>query len=434
MTKKRSSGKPKPKVTFESACALVDEALSKRPAIIQGLDAAASYDRALLRLVEAIRSNVFSVEGRELSLKRTVNQLDKRTQDDGFHVLNDWDGKADRFNENTIPVDVAAWMVGKTIPKGSAAVVLAILLDYYFLYVIALLALRAWEEGDANENLDAVTRLIGKIETADGSGQSFLDDAETLIIVATAHFESDEMAYVRLLEKVKGLNDAHRLRMALSFAAILGSHLRFGFEVTYGRDMVALRNDNFPDYPWLSFALDTLMVAYDRVMEGAPGPSDIPLDRVVEGLANGLSPDPRAFVGEAPDSLSAFEEEVTRFKTLFGKHRDELLEAFESHEPSEDRYSPIAFYFNFVHNVLKGTVVDALLRGKPWSVSLNALLRRGGKNENESGETPEALARTLMDYARKSPDTIRGRPFPVILYDPRWGKRAFTGVLQKAAS
>ena len=30
-----------------------------------------------------------------------------------------------------------------------------------------------------------------------------------------------------------------------------------------------------------------------------------------------------------------------------------------------------------------------------------------------------------MGYARANPDTIRGRPMPVIVYDPRAGRRAF---------
>ena len=35
------------------------------------------------------------------------------------------------------------------------AAVLAILLDYYFMHVLALLSLSVWDEGDADANLDA---------------------------------------------------------------------------------------------------------------------------------------------------------------------------------------------------------------------------------------------------------------------------------------
>jgi hypothetical protein len=37
---------------------------------------------------------------------RFVKEFDATTRSEGFHVLNDWDGKADRVNEDTIPVDV----------------------------------------------------------------------------------------------------------------------------------------------------------------------------------------------------------------------------------------------------------------------------------------------------------------------------------------
>ncbi len=45
----------------------------------------------------------------------------------------------------------------------------------------------------------------------------------------------------------------------------MGSHLRFGFEATYGRDTVVMRDDNVADYPWLCFALLTVMQEYARL-------------------------------------------------------------------------------------------------------------------------------------------------------------------------
>ena len=36
------------------------------------------------------------------------------------------------------------------------------------------------------------------------------------------------------------------------------------------------------------------------------------------------------------------------------------------------------------------------------------------------------LAKTLVAYARSSPDKIRGRLMPVIVYDPRAGREAFS--------
>ena len=43
----------------------------------------------------------------------------------------------------------------------------------------------------------------------------------------------------------------------------------------------------------------------------------------------------------------------------------------------------------------------------------------------------QELAATLMGYARANPDTIRGRPMPVIVYDPSTGRDAFTVAMRK---
>src|SRR5262245_62576123 len=98
------------------------------------------------------------------------------------------------------------------------------------------------------------------------------------------------------------------------------------------------------------------------------------VDRIVEALVNGLSADPRAFIGQAPGSLTDAEVDRAEFAGLFLRYRDELLPAFETFRPDDEAYSPLSFFFNFSHNVLKGTVVDALLRGRAWEVSFNDLL------------------------------------------------------------
>jgi hypothetical protein len=171
------------------------------------------------------------------------------------------------------------------------------------------------------------------------------------------------------------------------------------------------------------------MDAYARVQDGELA---LDVDAIVEPLMNGLSADARAFVGEPPASLSRCEVERARFAAQFQRHRAQLLAAFERFRPSADTYSPLNFFFNFSHNIVKGTVVDALLRGEPWRVALNDLLESGDR-----GGPPEAakhaLATTLMAYARSHPDTIRGRLMPVIVYDPSAGRRAFTTAMQKLA-
>src|SRR5262249_41716067 len=143
--------------------------------------------------------------------------------------------------------------------------VLAIIIDYYFIHVLELLSVRAWDEGDADENLDRLTRVLTIVQGADGSGQQFARRAETLLLLATSHFELHERGYDTLLQRVRTLNERHRVNIALGHAASMGSHLRFGFEATYGRDTIVMRNDNVADYPWLCFALSTLMRAYAQM-------------------------------------------------------------------------------------------------------------------------------------------------------------------------
>ena len=208
----------------------------------------------------------------------------------------------------------------------------------------------------------------------------------------------------------------------------MGSHLRFGFEATYGRDTVVMRDDNVADYPWLCFALVTVMQEHVRLE--ADGADDEDQAPIIEAILNGLSADARAFVGEPPASLSNSDDDRVAFRALFLQHRDALVDAFQRYKPAADLYSPLAFFFNFSHNVLKGTVVDALLRGRAWPLTFDDMLTTLSRDASEPALKQE-LATTLMGYARANPDTIRGRPMPVIVYDPATGRDAFAVTIRK---
>ena len=71
---------------------------------------------------------------------------------------------------------------------------------------------------------------------------------------------------------------------------------------------------------------------------------------------------------------------------------------------------------------MKGTVVDALLWGEAWDVSLTDLLC-GIPRAGLDAESQLLLATTLMAYARSHPDRIRGQLMPVIVYDTQTGRR-----------
>jgi hypothetical protein len=464
---------------FADACALIGTALDghSRQQQIADFARSKSFGTALARLRDVMRSNSFDV---------FVTRFDHRTRQDGFHVLNDWDGKADHVNPNTIPVDVLDYIARQRGGEAPDPRALAMLLDYYYFHILQLLSLRIWDDGDADENLDRLTTLLDALQGPNGSGQRFVTNADTLILIATSHFEVVERGYDKLLRRVKTLNRAHQTNVALGHASSMGSHLRFGFEATYARDTTSMREDNVADYPWLCFALGTLMRAYVAASGSKPEgpralqPEEAPVSEpagaravqpegapvsepagarafqteeapvfepegarafqasgaaIVEAMANGLSPDARAFIGAAPPSLSRADAERAAFRDAFLAHRSDLLAEFERHRPVEGTYSPLSFFFNFSHNVLKGTIVDALLRGEPWPVAFNDMLTGLPlvRPEADAIDEREPLARRLMDYARENPDRIGGRLMPVIVYDPRAGHRAFRVMMEKLA-
>ena len=354
----------RPEITFDYACDALMRALDgpARREVVDGLVRTGRLRESLERLRAAMREHAFRAGDETVHLARVVRQLDRKTRTEGFHVLHDWDGIAERLNEDMIPVDVLTFLMDKSTPAGREASILAILLDYYFLYVLSLLSLRAWDDGDPDASFARLDALVERLQGPDGSGHRFVDDPETLVHLATSHFEAEDASYDALLERARKLGAMRRCRMALSHAGILACHLRFGFEATYGRDLVKTRDDNVADYPWLLFALSTLLEAVDA--EPPPG-APAYRERLLEGLLNGLSPDPRAFVGKMPELLSPLADELERFRERFLSERDRLLDAMKVCEPEADGYSPLGFHFNFVHNVLKAMVVDALLRGEP---------------------------------------------------------------------
>lgn len=419
-----------PAVSFDRACALVDTALTgaARREIVAAVSTAKHFAQALVRLRGGMRTHAWKEGGARIALDEVVTKYDRKTRQDGFHVLHDWDGKADRVNDDIIPVDVLDYLIEKRGAEPPDAGALAILLDYYFLHVLALLALRIWDEGDPNANLDRLDGLLAQLQGPNGSGQRFVDDADTLILIATSHFEIVERGYDMLLARTKALNRVHRARIARAHTVSMGSHLRFGFEASYGRDTVVMREDNVADYPWLCWALMTMMQEYARLDGDDAAAAE--KAAIVEGVLNGLSADARAFVGEPPASLSGSQGDRAEFRTLFLRHRDALLEAFQRHKPDAETYSPLAFFFNFSHNVLKGMVVDALLRGRAWPLTFNDMLT-GISRDDAHAALKQELAATLMGYARANPDTIRGRPMPVIVYDPSTGRDAFAVAIRK---
>jgi hypothetical protein len=412
-------------VSFDFACDSIDAVLTgdARQSIGHDLSQSSDLRAALVRVRDNMRSHAWKIGDRLVTLGRFVKEYDALTRDDGFHALHDWDGNADRVNEDMIPVDVLNYLMAL---RGADAVdthAIAVLIDYYFAHLLSLLTLRIWDGGDADANLNRVAALLDELQSAGGSGQRFVANAETLLLIATSHFEVVEVGYEKLLSRVRTLDRRHRTPIALGHAASIGSHLRFGFEATYARDTVVMRDDNVADYPWLCFALNTLAHEYARMRDESV--AEAGRRPLVEALFSGLSADPRAFIGQPPSSLSAAERDRAEFAEIFHTFRNDLLQEFEPLRPSDRAYSPLAFFFNFSHNVLKGTIVDSVLRGHTWRLTFNDLLTSDPASDKVD------LATILMGYARRNPDRIRGRLMPVIVYDPSTGREAFSAAMRK---
>jgi hypothetical protein len=417
-------------MSFASTCDSLEAVLGGRfrETVVRELSTAPLLASALQRLREAMRTDVWSFGPASLTLALAVRDYDRKTRDDGFHALHDWDGVAAHVNPETIPVDVLDYVAGQRAQDPFEPVAPAILIDYYFMHILSLLSLRVWDEGDADANLDRLEALLRMLQGPGGSGQRFCDDAETLILIATAHYEREEWGYDRLLARVRTLNQRHRAAIALGHATAMGCHLRFGFEATYGRDTSLMRNDNVADYPWLCFSLATLMDEYSLLRDGRG--AVLGRRALVESMLNGMTADPRAFLGSGPASLAAHELERARFRERFRSYQADLIDEFEAFRPSAEAYSPLSFFFNFSHNVMKGQIADALLWSLPWPVGLNDLFSGEPRDENPE-RSREQLARTLTAYARTNPHKIRGRLMPVIVYDPDAGYRAFRLTLRR---
>ena len=363
------------------------------------------------RLQSAMREHRFPVVSGALALRRIVDSFDAQSRREGLHVVQPWDFQAHRFTKDIAPVMLVDYCA--RLPKRLAAerLTIAILLDQYFLTVLSLLAVRAWDDGDPNENLDRVSTLVRAVQGPGGSGHAFVDDAETLLFLAVSYYHPNEDSYGLLLDKVRALDEKHRVRVAGPCAAMLGSHLRWGLRFMYKRDVGAMREDNLVDYPWLLFAVDTLARA------GA-----------IEAMLDGFSADPWAFAGEVPVALSGDAAKHAALRVWLRERGTGFLDEIATHQPSPKAYSPLSYACNFPLNASVALVAIALEDGRTYP-SLNALFARepqGAKPDASAGR----LAERLMQYSASDPGRLGAGGAPLIVYDPADGAHAYNAVVR----
>jgi hypothetical protein len=413
MAKPTLSPRTRPAITYDAACDLLETVLNgeARGAILDAVESTPKAGDALARLRAGMRAHRFPTAASPVVMHRVVQALDQRTRREGFHVLESWDYRAHRFADDITPVlmlDRCAAAAGA--PRYGRRTT-AVLLDQYFLSLLGLLAVRAWDAGDPNANLDRVTRLVRALQAGGGSGQQFVDDAETLLLLAISHYHPEETAYDQLIQKVWTLDERHRLNVALACAASLGSHLRWGFRFMYKRDVALMRADNVVDYPWLLFAVFTLARQVGSGRTDGEAPEHEP---VVEALLNALAADPWAFTATAPGALHAYPAEHAEVRARLRDDARTLLGAFERHRPHTGAYSPLGFQCNFLCNTLVAMVATALSDPTPRP-SLNGLFTATPLT-GFAPEERERYARTLMAYAGGN-GTHSNAP-ALIVYDP----------------
>jgi hypothetical protein len=297
---------------------------------------------------------------------------------------------------------------------------LVLQLDTYFLFLLSLLVMRVWDADDPNAALDRVSSLLDALQGPRGSGRWFVDDAPTLLSLAIAQYQPDEQGYDALLAKIKQLHPRHQLQIAAVNASNFGAHLRWGARYMYA-DVERMRADNVVDYPWVLHAALTLLREYDRLDDRVPG------GRVAEGVLQILSPDPRALTdgAEPPPVLAHLADEHAECAALIARRRDRLTVECEGLSPRVERYSPLGFHYNFLHNVL--TAVLALTLSEPTpNLSLNALLY-SPTGKVRLADSPDVLAHQLTTWA-SHPSRVTSSGAPLMLQDIGWGQRCCADV------
>ena len=141
----------------------------------------------------------------------------------------------------------------------------------------------------------------------------------------------------------------------------------------------------------------------------------------MKGLLNGLGPDPWAFFQTPPPiSLQAYAARHSELTKLFKKYVQDLTLDFVACQPSGEIYSPLAFHFNFRHNIMNAILMICLSEGSVEELSLNDLLV-GAEADPSMVDRSIELVGKLMAFAGSSRDRVGPQGAKLIIYDPHVG-------------
>ena len=414
-------------MTFEDASSIVGAALEARASIVASLTSAGPLRASVQRLRDAMDAHVFTADARTLSLAAVAADFDRRTMADELHVVHDRAGARRRSGGRADPVALASSLIDARGDADARPAVLAMLLDHYFVHLLGRLALRVWDDGDANANLDRVGGLLRALQGSGGSGHAFVADAETLLWFAIPGPPMAAAAGERLLAHVRALSVFHQTKIGLGLAASLGCQLRFGAGTVSRFNLRAERAGRAGDDAWLGFSLFAVMREYSRMHEeGIPG---LEREVVVDALLGGLAADAGHVTRPPARHSTPGDAERLECAELFRTYRPSLLTEFERLRPTDHRYSTLSLTFDEAPSVVAGALMDALVWGEPWPASLNDLL--ASVPGEVKGRSKEALVRTLMGagHGAESPRG-RGGSLSAVVYDPSAGRKAFVAALR----
>ena len=140
------------------------------------------------RLAEAMGPTWWAFGGAQLTLARAVRDYDRRTR---TRISRPTTGTGWRHVNPTRSRWTCSRSSSASAARRPSTVVPSVLIDYYFMHVLSLLTLRAWDEGRRRRQPRPPRRPAGAAAGPAGSGQQFARDAATLLLIATAHYERE---------------------------------------------------------------------------------------------------------------------------------------------------------------------------------------------------------------------------------------------------
>ncbi len=407
--------------TLHSAHAILESLLrgSFRNQFIDELLETGEFPRAMNALRSSMKLHTFKSSGSFFSLGDVVKTLDDRTKAEGFEVFHSWNHSDHTFSNDNTPVLMVDHVTRMGIKDQDERACLSLLLDIYLFHVLTLCSIRSWDNDQPQENFDKITQLLEWLQGPYGSGHQFVKNAETLLVMAVSQYHPSDQAYDALIEKIWTLDTKRQVRFSLISTAVLGGHLRWGSRAMYSRDVVKMRADNAGDYPWLLYSLTTLMEEYVRLRRS--GMENQARQKIIKALLNGLTPDPWAFFQTPPPvSLALYFEKHQVLQQLLAEYAEELATEFAAYRPTLENYSPLAFHFNFPHNVLNALLMVCFSEGSVERVPLNDLLL-GETSDSPKNDKLKEVALKLMVFAGSRRDRVGPQGTKLIIYDPHVG-------------